>query len=482
MIPVLEMDRQPRELRMRAHVPEPVRDEDDLHRSGRAGLSIPLSAPPSSADLVARAGSFDHSSYAMSLDQTHDRDVKALIVESGFTRGALAGCRALRRGGWLVGIGSPTRRGLAASSRYRDRWHEVPAVEEDLDAFLVATERAVREGGYEVVFCTEDAQVLGLSYGRDGISAKIPYPSHDIVVRAFDKLELFRAARRVGMSAPHTTAADDEAIANVPLPVLVKARLHWTPRARPAPARLEAAICHDLTDVRRRALEIRQHGGDPLVQEVIRGRLVHLLVVVDEAGNVIAGVQTLAEPLFYPGPDVGQRIRSVSVPVDEKLQGRTAALMKELKWQGMASLNLLRPEDDGEPALIDFNGRYGASFDQYIAAGSNFPAIWACMATGRPLPPIRPIRVGIRFQWLEGDLRRAWRQRRGGLLRDVMDCISYSRGAVHTLWRRDDPMPTVRFAQRFVKELAGRARRRIVAKRERATTSTASLGSADEGP
>ena len=192
----------------------------------------------------------------------------------------------------------------------------------------------------------------------------------------------------------------------------------------------------------------------------MKGRLVHYLVVVDETNEIVTGVQTLAEPLFYPGPDVGQRVRSVSVPIDDALRKSTAALMGELGWVGMASLNLLLPDEGGEPTLIDFNARYGASFDQYIAAGSNFPAIWACQATGRPLPPIRPAKAGVRFQWLEGDLRRAVRQQRGGLMRDVGDCFLYARGAVHTLWRRDDPLPTVRFGTRLIREAVSRLRNR----------------------
>jgi predicted ATP-grasp superfamily ATP-dependent carboligase len=393
-------------------------------------------------------------------------DVRALIVESGFTRGALAGCRALGRGGWKVGIGSPDPRGLAASSRHASRWHEVPPVEADLDTFLSATEMAVRDGGYEAVFCTEDAQALGLSYGRDRISARIPYPPHEVVVRAFDKLELFLAARRVGIAAPETVLADEGAIASVKLPVLVKSRLHWTPGAQRAPARLEAAISWDRGDVRRRVLDIKGHGGDAVLQQVIRGRLIHYMVIVD-AGEIIAGVQTLAEPLFYPGPDIGQRIRSVSVPVDRGLHDQASALMSDLKWEGLASLNLLLPRDGGAPLLIDFNGRYGASFDQYIAAGSNFPAISAALATGRPLPAVFPVRVGVRFQWLEGDLRRAWRQRRGGLVHDVVDCLAYARGAIHTLWRRDDPMPAVRFAARLIKEVLAK----LLARRVRPPTS-----------
>ena len=93
--------------------------------------------------------------------------VRVLIVESGFTRGALAACRSLAGAGWTVGIGSPDKYGLAASSRHADRWHEVPPVEQDLDTFLRATEAAVIEGAYEAVFCSEDAQALGLSFGRE---------------------------------------------------------------------------------------------------------------------------------------------------------------------------------------------------------------------------------------------------------------------------------------------------------------------------
>jgi len=378
--------------------------------------------------------------------------MRVLIVESGFTRGALAGCRALAGAGWHVGIGSSTKQGLAASSRYARRWHRIPPVEDDLDAFLDATETAIRVGGYEVIFCTEDAQALGLSYGRDRISATIPYPPHDVVIRAFDKLELSHAARRVGMATPRTVLADDATISATELPVLVKSRLHWTPGASRAPARLEAEIVSDHQGIRRRVSDIREDGGEAILQQIVRGRLIHYMVIV-EAGEILAGVQTLAEPLVYPGPDVGQRIRSVSVPIDEALHAKTSELMSDLKWEGLASLNLLSPFEGGEPALIDFNGRLGASLDQYIAAGPNFPAMAAALATERDLPPVRPVTVGVRFQWLEGDLRRAWRQRRGGLVADVLDCLAYARGAVHTLWRWDDAMPTVRAVGRLVREV-----------------------------
>ena len=367
---------------------------------------------------------------------------RVLIVESGFTRGSLAACRALARDGWTVGVGSPEK-GLAASSRWAHRWHRVPPVEEDLAGFLEATERAIRREGYEAVFCSSDAEALGLSYGRNEISATVPYPPHDNVVRAIDKLELTRAARRVGLAAPRTAPATVEEIQRIQGPVLVKARLHWTPGAQHAPARLRAAICHTPEEARRLVAGWQAHGAEAVLQEVITGRLVHFMTIMDPEQHLIAAVQTLAAPLTNP-PGVGQRVRSVTVPVDPELERRVRELFIDLGWVGLASLNLLLPEA-GEAQLIDFNGRYSASFDQYIAAGPNFPAIWARMVTGRPVPPRMPVQERVRFQWLEGDLRRALVERRGGLVRDVVDCLSYAPGAVHTLWRWDDPVPTFRF-------------------------------------
>ena len=308
------------------------------------------------------------------------------------------------------------------------------------------------DGRYEAILCSNDAQALGVSFGRDKLSAKVPYPSHDVVTRAFDKLELCQAARRAGMGAPETTLADEQAIARVDLPVLVKSRLHWTPGAQRAPARLEAMICSDRESIHRRVAEIRANGGDAVLQEIIHcARLLNYVVVVDRAGEIVAGVQSIADPLVYPGPDVGVRVRSHTVPLDEELHRNATALMNELGWVGFTSLQMLLPSD-GEAKVIDFNGRFTNAIDQYIAAGPNFPDLWARVVTGRPLPPISPVSTGVRFQWLEGDLRRAFVQRRGGLFNDVFDCLSYARGAVHTTWRREDPAPAALLAMRLSRE------------------------------
>jgi hypothetical protein len=104
--------------------------------------------------------------------------------------------------------------------------------------------------------------------------------------------------------------------------------------------------------------------------------------------------------------------------------------------------------------LIDFNGRFYGSMALVLAAGPNLPAIWAALATGRPVPEVEAARDGVRYHWLESDLRRVVNERRG-----LVGSIGYAIGSRHGLWDAQDPAP----AARHVKRLAGRALRRASA-------------------
>jgi predicted ATP-grasp superfamily ATP-dependent carboligase len=386
--------------------------------------------------------------------------VRALIVaEDPLHRGALAAARALHRAGWGVGIGSSEHRPLAAWSRSVTWRHHVPALNRDLDAFLRGIKEADAEIGYEVILPAGDAEALAVSFGREGFQATVPYPPHASVVRAFDKLELARRGRRAGFATPHTVLASEDAVLESSLPIVVKARLHWTPETGQAPRRWETAVCTTHDEAFRRVGEIRAGGGTPLLQEFVRGRIMSLSIVVDGAGEIIACVQQLGEQLTWP-PGAGIRVRLMTVPVDEGLRRKAVSLLRGLGWIGYANLQLL-VSDRPEPLLVDFNGRIVQSFEHAIAAGGNIADMWARLAIGRRSDPAPPPVVGMHFHWLEGDVKRALVERRDGLVRDVFGCLAYALRAKHDFWRWDDPWPAVRYwsnvGGRAVKKLRSRA-------------------------
>ena len=111
------------------------------------------------------------------------------------------------------------------------------------------------------------------------------------------------------------------------------------PGAQHAPSRLKAAICHTPEEARPLVAGWEgPHGADAVLQEVISGRLVHFMTIMDPEHELIAAVQTLAEPLTNP-PGVGNA--SVGHGADDPELDEFRELFIDLGWVGLASLNLL---------------------------------------------------------------------------------------------------------------------------------------------
>ncbi len=370
---------------------------------------------------------------------------------SGNARGGLAAARQLTRAGWSVSAATVDTRGLLAWSRMTRMVFHVPPPERDLDAFIAATSAAIESSGSELVLPGSDAELVALSRERARIDAVVPLADDAIVRRSIDKLEVVRAAVKVGMRAPTTVPASREALARAAYPVVVKSRFHWLPEhGGAAPSRLDAAVCRDLGSATAYAEEMRRRGGEPLLQEVVEGDPVNVHVVTDRAGAVVSMLQQDSARLFYP-PGAGVRVRSVVVPLDSSLADGIPLLMRELGWFGFAGLAFLRGAD-GIPRLIDFNGRIPSNLEASAGAGLDCMTIWTALATNRPLPPIPAPTLGKRFQVLETDLRRALHERRGGLLRDIVGTLAYAPGAQHTVTKWDDPLVVVRYSVRLLLE------------------------------
>lgn len=375
--------------------------------------------------------------------------MRALILDPRSARASLAAARGLAADGWFVGIAAPDRSGLASVSRRVAAFHTVPPPEDGEEGFLAALNAAVAAGGYDLVFASSDVDVLAISAARDRIAARVPHPPHASLLSAFDKLELTAAAERAGLGVPRSAPADEpEALG---LPVLVKERVHGDLAGGGAATTIMPEVLADAAAVEARVGEIRGAGGDVLLQEVVRGRLIALTVVCDDRSRIVARVQQEAVRT-WPG-DIGVSVRARTVPVDEALAGGVARLLSELGWFGLAELQFLAPPD-GPPRLIDLNGRFYGSLALAIGAGVNLPAIWGRLALGKAVPMGRDASAGVRYQWLESDLKQARQDRNGGLLADALGCLAWAVGAKHSIFSASDPRPAFRAVAALVRERA----------------------------
>jgi hypothetical protein len=386
--------------------------------------------------------------------------MRVLIVATGWNnRGALATSRALAETGWEVGCATWDPRGLLATSRSVAHRHRVPPPTTDLDGFVEATATAVGAMSYEAVLPSSDAETFALSLRRDRLPVALAYPPHEAVLGAFDKLELTRAAAGCGIGTPWTAPATEAAVAAAEGPVVVKVRFHWNPESIGMPARWRTYVCADREEARRRVAELRAAGGDPLLQELVRGPLLHCHVLVDRGGRLVTAVQQRSEPatetpLTWP-PGAGVRTRSITVSLDGELVERITVLLRRLGWFGFVGLMFIVGAD-GVPRLVDFNGRIPMSFQQSIAACPTLPDLWARVAAGRSVGAAPAVQTGVRYQWLWGDLRRAAAEGRGGRAADLLGCLAYAGGATHGIWSSRDPWPAIRSWQRNLGQFAHR--------------------------
>lgn len=385
--------------------------------------------------------------------------MRVLIIGPPDSRGALAAVRALGPAGWEVGYGTPERDNLVTRSRWLDRWFALPWPQQGLPAFQAALDKAVYLGRYEAVFAAGDDWLVGLDAARDRLAARVPYAPSASLRAGLDKLELARLADQAGLRAPLTVEATDEALRRWKGPAVVKPRDHWLPGPADPPQHLMAEVVPDNAAAARRVAQIRAAGAAALLQERLSGPLLALTTLADDGARPVARLQQVVERT-WPSP-AGISVRARTVPVDPNLAAGADALLQRLDWFGMAQLQFVVTESG--PVLIDLNPRFYGSLALALEAGLNLPLLWARMATGRPVPERGDARIGARYSWLEGDLRRARAERRGGLFPDMASSLRWSWGAGHSITSLRDPVPAARWST----VLLQRAARNAVARSSR---------------
>jgi predicted ATP-grasp superfamily ATP-dependent carboligase len=233
--------------------------------------------------------------------------------------------------------------------------------------------------------------------------------------------------------------------------VMVKPRLHSEPGARVLRRPVDSVP--DAASARDAVARIEKTGGAALLQEHVTGTLVAWSGLVDREGALVAALQQEACRTHPPG--VGVTSRGITVAVSPDLTAKAVRLLRDLSWTGLVQLQFIVPEDRC-PRLVDLNARCYGSMALAVAAGVNFPALWAAVATGRPVARVEPA-LGTRYQWLEGDVRSAWRERRGGLAHDLGQALRWSLRSHHSIWQAGDPLPALAAAGLIARRMTRRA-------------------------
>jgi predicted ATP-grasp superfamily ATP-dependent carboligase len=396
-----------------------------------------------------------------------------ILVLDGNENQAVAAVRSLARAGHRPAVGSDTRWSKAGCSRSATSTFRYPPPAMDAAAFVNAVVREVaREPGTLVMPMTE-ASTLPLSLQRQqitGAGGRLVLPSHEVVLRAFNKHEMTALARSLGIAVPRTLtlpSASDlrDHVHALAYPLVLKpAHSHeLTPAGTvrttggPRYARNEPELLAAWEDLARRCRTV-------LVQEYVEGTGAGYFALLNHGALRAEFAHRRLRDVRPTGSGSALRI---SVRPSPGVRDAALAILQMLEWHGAAMVEF-RVRPDGTPVFLEVNGRFWNSLALAVYAGVDFPAMVAQLAADGDVPAQTSYRLGVRCRWLLGDVRHlieVWRGRPHGFpgafpdrWRTLLAVMTPVRGTFHDNFALDDPWPLLADAADVVVHRLGRKR------------------------
>jgi predicted ATP-grasp superfamily ATP-dependent carboligase len=379
-----------------------------------------------------------------------------VIVLDGNENQAVACVRSLGAAGHEVWVGADSRWSKAGWSRFCRRQFTYPGPQQDTDAFVRTIVDTLPRDRETLVLPMTERSTLPLSVHREEVAAaggRLVLPSHEAVLRAFDKAQTTELARSLGLDVPWTVAVGDYSEArhlarHTSYPVVLKPQsseeLSFSGRTRSTGRPLYASNPHELMLAYR---TLSRRCRRVLIQEYVAGAGAGYFALMNGGEMVAEFAHRRLRDVRPTGS--GSSLRMSILP-DSRLRTSSLRILRALEWHGVAMVEY-RLRNDGTPVFLEVNGRFWNSLALAVNAGVDFPALVARLAANDEVGAVPSYRAGVRCRWLLGDFRHLIEVLRGAptgfpgrypaRLRTLAAFLCPSPGTHHDNFRLDDPLP-----------------------------------------
>jgi predicted ATP-grasp superfamily ATP-dependent carboligase/CelD/BcsL family acetyltransferase involved in cellulose biosynthesis len=328
-----------------------------------------------------------------------------VLVTDGDNRAALAVTRSLGRAGHEVIVAAQHTSSLAQASRYCTRSVAYPDPMTKPDDFVDATVDLVRTARVDCVMPIADLTTFLVTAHRDRFEPEcaVPFADTAIIERVANKVDLVQTADRLGVPVPRSvvvTAPDQIPKHDIEFPMVVKP---WRSRVKTAGRWASTSVSH-ATDAEalRRDLEARAPYDFPvMLQERIEGPGLGVFACYHD-GRPVAFFSH--RRLRERPPWGGVSVLSESIELSVRAREYSTKLLDAMGWQGVGMVEFKVDRRDGEPKLMEINGRFWGSLQLAIDSGVNFPAILLQTIGSGHVETQTAYQVGVQNRWLWGDL------------------------------------------------------------------------------
>lgn len=257
-------------------------------------------------------------------------------------------------------------------SRHLASFHAVAA---DGDAaYLREVTRIVQLTNSAVIMPVVESTTLFCIRHREAlakIARLMPLPTAAAFATAIDKKRLADFMAERGIPHPVTKAADDSALAGLRFPVLVKPRRERGGNGIvhiDTPAELPAEIAR------------RDSISSVFIQEDVDGADIGCSVLARD-GRIEAW--TVQRGVCRPKPFAA--FSEVQLEPCEPVLSVARRLIAALEWSGVANIDFKIDARNGQPLVLEVNGRYWATLLASTFSGVNFPDLACRLALDEPV-------------------------------------------------------------------------------------------------
>ena len=324
-----------------------------------------------------------------------------VLVLGRDSRAFLAVIRSLGRAGIRVDAAWSGIEHIPRKSRYLTTSHDVPEYRENDPSWLAAMTALLERERYDLVIPTNDTPVAALQLHKRelGSLSRLQVLSDEAYDVLSDKRKSASLARAHGVPVPQEIEVHsvDQPPPGFGLPLVLKPLTSYD-AANPG-SRREVRKVYSASGYQDTLREVLR-GGPVLVQENVPGRGAGVELLLREGEPLLEFQHArVHEPLMGGGSSYRR-----SVPVSRQLRNASLAILRPLRYTGVAMVEFKVDPESGRYVFMEVNPRFWGSLPLALVAGVDFPiALYRLLVEGTVPSPVR-YRSGVHCRHLTRDL------------------------------------------------------------------------------
>jgi predicted ATP-grasp superfamily ATP-dependent carboligase len=324
-----------------------------------------------------------------------------ILITDGHSRQVLPMAKAFKKLGCKVTTINFSKMDIGYTSRYPDEKIIDKGDKENYETRLKFIDNLIKSKKYDIVVPTTDFSAILLSKNKEEFSkySYVAVCNWDIMQIAADKLNTMKVCMENSIPCTRTllkvSNIQDILSAKLTFPLVIKPRISY--------GAIGFRVVKSQDELITALHETDQKLEELIIQEYIpQSDLQYETAIFADENSDIKTSLIFSKNRWFPVKG-GSSTLNITID-DEEIRSNCIKLMKLIKWQGCADIDLIRDPRDGVAKIMEINPRVSGSVKICFVAGVDQARQILESAKGIPVTEYHTYRKGVRLRAMHTDL------------------------------------------------------------------------------